>query len=64
MATLSDYKNVRFFATARDYSPKPLWFVGNPSFLLRSQSILGPFWAEFGQSYSGMYYRILIFGLL
>ena len=25
MATLTDYKDFRFFATARDYSPEPLW---------------------------------------
>jgi hypothetical protein len=25
MATLQSYKNMRFFATARDYSPVPLW---------------------------------------
>ena len=30
MATLQSYKNMRFFATARDYSPVPLWNLRKP----------------------------------
>eukprot|EP01051_Picozoa_sp_SAG22_P040115 SAG22_NODE_21483_length_256_cov_1.312102_1_plen_48_part_10 len=30
MATLSKFKDFRFFATARDYSPEPLWDLKPP----------------------------------
>jgi sialate O-acetylesterase len=54
MATLAQYKNFRFFATARDYSPVPLWDLRpSPTKVRQKLGQLQPFIAVLPQECMG-----------